>query len=82
MQRNERAVSSAIDSATDQKLDAEEKLDAALSVVADGKVIDVNKVLELRQTIQNADATIAELTAFKDEFFAEVPGEEDDAPAQ
>jgi len=70
LNKNKRAVDSAIDSAETQKIDAEEKLEKELAIVAKGEVINVNKVLQLRQTIKNAELTVVELKAFKDEFFA------------
>ena len=69
--KNERAVDAAIDSAIEQKIDAEEELSASLEVVREGKVINVNKVLELRQKIDDCDKTIEALKEFKTEFFAE-----------
>ncbi len=68
--RNERAVASAIDSATEQKQQAEESLEDVLKVVGDGKVINVDRVLELRATIKNASETITDLEAFQKEFFS------------
>lgn len=68
--RNERAVESSIDSAEDTKMKAEDDLERELSVVANGEVININKVLGLRQTIKNADSTIKELESFKSEFFS------------
>ncbi len=67
--KNKRAFESAIDSATDTKLEAEESLNKELEVVKEGKVININNVLKYRQTIKDADETIAELTVLKDEFF-------------
>jgi len=78
--RNKRAVESAINSAEEQLIDAEEQLDIALSVVSAGKVIDVKEVLSCRKTMKDAQATIDELTEFKDSFFADE--DEDDAPAK
>lgn len=69
LNKNKRAIDSAIDSAETQKIDAEEKLEKELAVVSTGGVINVNKVLELRQTMVNADATVAALKEFKAEFF-------------
>ena len=69
--KNVRAVEASIDSAEGQKLQAEEDLEKALSVVSNGGTIDVNHVLKLRQLITNTDATIAALKEFKEEFFAE-----------
>lgn len=69
--KNVRAVEASIDSAEGQKIKAEEDLEIALNVVSNGGTIDVNEVLRLRQLITNTDATIAALTKFKEEFFAE-----------
>lgn len=67
--KNERALAAAIDSAKEAKLNAEEALAKAYSVVNEAKVIDFNAVLTQRQIIANADATIKELTDVKAEFF-------------
>lgn len=71
LNKNKRAVASAIDDAETQKINAQTELQSHLEVITEGKVIDVNKVLQLRQTIKDADATIAELKEFDSEFFAE-----------
>ncbi len=76
--RNIRAVQSAIDSAESQGMDAEEELRKTLSVVTDGEVIDVNKVLDLRAKIKASEETMKELQEFSDEFF-EKDEEEDSA---
>lgn len=67
--RNKRAFESAIDSATDSKLNAQESLNKELEVVKEGKIININNVLKYRQVIKDADETIAELTELRDEFF-------------
>lgn len=67
--KNKRAFDSAIDSATDAKLNAEESLNKELEVVKEGGVININNVLKYRQTIKDADETISELTILRDEFF-------------
>lgn len=71
LNKNKRAIESAIDSAETSKIEAEEQIEKELSVVSKGEVINVNKILELRQTILNAEDTVKELQAFKKEFFSE-----------
>ncbi len=68
--RNERAVTSAIDDAIEQRQNAEEELEKVLNVVTEGKTIDVNRVISLRSTIKKAEATQKELEEFKTEFFS------------
>lgn len=67
--KNERAVNSAIDSAEMQGINAEESLEKELNVVSKGEIINVNKILELTQTIQNSAKTVKALKQFKEEFF-------------
>lgn len=68
--RNQRAVASAIDSATEQRMEAEEALEKELQVITEGKVINVNRVLELRAIIKECENTVGDLTEFQTEFFA------------
>lgn len=70
LNKNKRALAAAIDSAEQSKIDAQEGLEKELTVVADGKVVDFNKVLAYKQTIADADKTVAALTEFETEFFA------------
>lgn len=67
--RNKRAVAAAIDNALEQKATAEEQLEKELGVISDGKVINLNNVLQLRSTIEAADETVLALKKFDEEFF-------------
>jgi predicted S18 family serine protease len=68
-QRNIRGCDSAIDSAEEIIMNTEDDLEKEYSVINEGKVINYNRVLELRQRIKDAQATIEELKLFKSEFF-------------
>ena len=69
LSKNKRACQAAIDSAREQKLEAEQALRNELAVVTDGNVIDFNKVLEHEATIAKAERAIDSLSKIENSFF-------------
>lgn len=68
-EKNMRAIDSAICSAKEQQLKAEEDLENCLMVVKEGKTIDINELLQYKQIIIDCSNTIEILQEFKKEFF-------------
>lgn len=71
LNRNKRAVDAAIDNLKDQSIEANAKLNAALEVVAENGVININDLVTAKATLKQCNEVIDLLTEFKKEFFSE-----------
>jgi hypothetical protein len=74
--RNARAIQAAIDSARDQKTQAEANRTKVLAVITRGDVLDVNQYLGCVNTINRANETIAALKALYSDLFGKEYQEE------